>query len=183
MDWSKWWICLETSTVKHEMLFQLGGGVLDTSNMKKTAQGAKLNVNNEIIWIQSRVLTLCGFISPYMFLGWSLIFLPPGLFSFLFSCLVFLLLTVAVCLWQDLTALVANGTISSKPPVTLRLVIPASQCGSLIGKGGVKIKEIREVTILQVDRMNKPRNRNGYPSGQVPNQPHCIEANEVYYLK
>lgn len=47
---------------------------------------------------------------------------------------------------QDLTALVANGTISSKPPVTLRLVIPASQCGSLIGKGGAKIKEIREVS-------------------------------------
>lgn len=40
----------------------------------------------------------------------------------------------------------ANGTISSKPPVTLRLVIPASQCGSLIGKGGAKIKEIREVS-------------------------------------
>ena len=48
---------------------------------------------------------------------------------------------------QDLSALVANGTISSKPPVTLRLVIPASQCGSLIGKGGAKIKEIREVSI------------------------------------
>lgn len=47
---------------------------------------------------------------------------------------------------QDLAALVANGTISSKPPVTLRLVIPASQCGSLIGKGGAKIKEIREVS-------------------------------------
>lgn len=43
-------------------------------------------------------------------------------------------------------ALVANGTVTSKPPVTLRLVIPASQCGSLIGKGGSKIKEIREVS-------------------------------------
>ena len=29
--------------------------------------------------------------------------------------------------------------------MTLRLVIPASQCGSLIGKAGTKIKEIREV--------------------------------------
>ncbi|CAB1315612.1 unnamed protein product [Coregonus sp. 'balchen'] len=46
---------------------------------------------------------------------------------------------------KDLTTLVANGTVTSKPPVTLRLVIPASQCGSLIGKGGSKIKEIREV--------------------------------------
>ncbi|CAB1434402.1 unnamed protein product [Pleuronectes platessa] len=50
----------------------------------------------------------------------------------------------------DLSALVANGTVTSKPPVTLRLVIPASQCGSLIGKGGSKIKEIRETTGAQV---------------------------------
>lgn len=39
----------------------------------------------------------------------------------------------------------SNSTATSKPPVTLRLVVPASQCGSLIGKGGSKIKEIREV--------------------------------------
>uniref|UniRef100_A0A3B5KNX4 K Homology domain-containing protein n=1 Tax=Xiphophorus couchianus TaxID=32473 RepID=A0A3B5KNX4_9TELE len=32
---------------------------------------------------------------------------------------------------------------------TLRLVIPASQCGSLIGKGGAKIKEIRESYLPQ----------------------------------
>uniref|UniRef100_A0A8C6UMK8 Poly(rC) binding protein 4 n=1 Tax=Neogobius melanostomus TaxID=47308 RepID=A0A8C6UMK8_9GOBI len=51
---------------------------------------------------------------------------------------------------EDLTALVANGTMTNKPPVTLRLVIPASQCGSLIGKGGSKIKEIRETTGAQV---------------------------------
>ncbi|XP_029283532.1 poly(rC)-binding protein 4-like isoform X1 [Cottoperca gobio] len=51
---------------------------------------------------------------------------------------------------EDLSALVANGTVTSKPPVTLRLVIPASQCGSLIGKGGSKIKEIRETTGAQV---------------------------------
>ncbi|XP_024230798.2 poly(rC)-binding protein 4 isoform X1 [Oncorhynchus tshawytscha] len=51
---------------------------------------------------------------------------------------------------EDLTTLVANGTISNKPPVTLRLVIPASQCGSLIGKGGAKIKEIRESTQAQI---------------------------------
>ena len=30
--------------------------------------------------------------------------------------------------------------------LSLRLMVPASQCGSLIGKGGSKIKEIREVT-------------------------------------
>jgi len=38
----------------------------------------------------------------------------------------------------------SNGV--PRPPVTLRLIVPASQCGSLIGKGGSKIKEIREVT-------------------------------------
>ncbi|XP_021345123.1 poly(rC)-binding protein 3-like isoform X14 [Mizuhopecten yessoensis] len=39
-----------------------------------------------------------------------------------------------------------NTPTVPKPPVTLRLVVPASQCGSLIGKGGSKIKEIRETT-------------------------------------
>ena len=32
--------------------------------------------------------------------------------------------------------------------LSLRLVVPASQCGSLIGKGGAKIKEIRQVNIF-----------------------------------
>ncbi|KAJ8259907.1 hypothetical protein GJAV_G00174840 [Gymnothorax javanicus] len=57
---------------------------------------------------------------------------------------------ITLKLEEDLTTLVANGTVTSKPPVTLRLVIPASQCGSLIGKGGSKIKEIRESTGAQV---------------------------------
>lgn len=35
---------------------------------------------------------------------------------------------------------------SDRGGLTLRLVVPATQCGSLIGKGGSKIKEIREVT-------------------------------------
>ena len=39
-----------------------------------------------------------------------------------------------------------QGNTQQKPQVTLRLVVPASQCGSLIGKGGAKIKEIREMT-------------------------------------
>ncbi|CAF0857418.1 unnamed protein product [Didymodactylos carnosus] len=37
-------------------------------------------------------------------------------------------------------------TCATIPPITLRLVVPASQCGSIIGKGGAKIKEIREST-------------------------------------
>ncbi|GFU38205.1 poly(rC)-binding protein 3 [Nephila pilipes] len=46
---------------------------------------------------------------------------------------------------DDLQASV-TGTNVPKPPVTLRLIVPASQCGSLIGKGGSKIKDIREAT-------------------------------------
>ncbi|XP_032905640.1 poly(rC)-binding protein 3-like isoform X4 [Amblyraja radiata] len=51
---------------------------------------------------------------------------------------------------EDISASMTNSTVASKPPVTLRLVVPASQCGSLIGKGGSKIKEIRETTGAQV---------------------------------
>ena len=43
-----------------------------------------------------------------------------------------------------------NSTAASRPPVTLRLVVPASQCGSLLGKGGCKIKKIGESTGAQV---------------------------------
>uniref|UniRef100_A0A8C4W8P8 Poly(rC) binding protein 4 n=1 Tax=Gopherus evgoodei TaxID=1825980 RepID=A0A8C4W8P8_9SAUR len=57
---------------------------------------------------------------------------------------------IAFKLEEDLGTGAANGGAVSKPPVTLRLVIPASQCGSLIGKAGAKIKEIRESTGAQV---------------------------------
>lgn len=43
-----------------------------------------------------------------------------------------------------------NNSSSSNGGVTFRLVVPASQCGSLIGKGGSKIKEIREVTGVSI---------------------------------
>lgn len=51
---------------------------------------------------------------------------------------------------EDINALPSSGV--PKPPVTVRLIVPASQCGSLIGKGGAKIKEIRETTgaLIQV---------------------------------
>ncbi|XP_071825897.1 poly(rC)-binding protein 3-like isoform X2 [Apostichopus japonicus] len=44
---------------------------------------------------------------------------------------------------EDLSSTVTSPT-APKPPVTLRLIVPASQCGSIIGKGGKKIQEIRE---------------------------------------
>ena len=52
---------------------------------------------------------------------------------------------------QDISSSMTNSTATSKPPVTLRIVVPASQCGSLIGKGGCKIKEIREVCASVID--------------------------------
>lgn len=37
------------------------------------------------------------------------------------------------------------SAVNTKQLITLRLIMPATQCGSLIGKGGMKIKEIRDV--------------------------------------
>ncbi|KAL0615008.1 Poly-binding protein 1 [Plecturocebus cupreus] len=51
---------------------------------------------------------------------------------------------------EDINSSMTNSAAASRPPVTLRLVVPAPQCGSLIGKGGCKIKEIREGTGAQV---------------------------------
>ncbi|XP_076333173.1 poly(rC)-binding protein 1-like isoform X3 [Tachypleus tridentatus] len=39
-----------------------------------------------------------------------------------------------------------SNTDLARPPVTVRLIVPTSQCGSIIGKNGSKIKEIIEVT-------------------------------------
>ncbi|XP_075590989.1 poly(rC)-binding protein mub isoform X2 [Dermatophagoides farinae] len=57
--------------------------------------------------------------------------------------------TMATTTSSTVTAIVVgqNGKQNSiSMPVTLKLIVPASQCGSLIGKGGSKIKEIREIT-------------------------------------
>ncbi|NXW31084.1 PCBP4 protein, partial [Phaetusa simplex] len=56
---------------------------------------------------------------------------------------------IAFKLEEDLGA-GSDGATAGRAPVTLRLVIPASQCGSLIGKAGAKIREIRESTGAQV---------------------------------
>uniref|UniRef100_A0A8U7MQA3 Uncharacterized protein n=1 Tax=Corvus moneduloides TaxID=1196302 RepID=A0A8U7MQA3_CORMO len=53
---------------------------------------------------------------------------------------------IAFKLEEDLGA-GGDGVSAGRAPVTLRLVIPASQCGSLIGKAGAKIREIREVRL------------------------------------
>ena len=48
---------------------------------------------------------------------------------------------------------------NSIPPITLRLIVPASQCGSIIGKGGSKIKEIREVSLALTQTKTKTQIR------------------------
>uniref|UniRef100_A0A1Y1LEN0 K Homology domain-containing protein n=1 Tax=Photinus pyralis TaxID=7054 RepID=A0A1Y1LEN0_PHOPY len=48
--------------------------------------------------------------------------------------------------FEEFQEINSGGSGVPRPPITLRLIVPASQCGSLIGKGGSKIKEIREVT-------------------------------------
>lgn len=71
---------------------------------------------------------------------------------------------------QDISSSMTNSTAASRPPVTLRLVVPASQCGSLIGKGGCKIKEIREV---RIGRSGGGLQRPGAPPGVNPHVSPC----------
>ncbi|XP_065838464.1 poly(rC)-binding protein 3-like [Oscarella lobularis] len=47
---------------------------------------------------------------------------------------------------EDHRVALASGTGTPVPPVSFRLLLPASQCGPLIGKRGARIKEIREST-------------------------------------
>nr|XP_026695910.1 poly(rC)-binding protein 3 [Ciona intestinalis] len=64
-------------------------------------------------------------------------------------------------------------------PVTIRLIVPASQCGSIIGKGGVKIKEIRDTTgcAIQVQSEMLPNcsERTVTLSGAPSTILHCID--------
>ncbi|CAK7305253.1 Poly(rC)-binding protein 2 [Vulpes lagopus] len=50
---------------------------------------------------------------------------------------------------EDISSSMTNSTAASRPPVTLRLVVPASQCGSLIGKGGCKSRKYERVQGLR----------------------------------
>ena len=74
-----------------------------------------------------------------------------------------------------------SGSTSSKTglgTVTLRLIVPASQCGSLIGKGGSKIKEIREVTgasvVVASDMLPNSTERTVTVSGSKSAMSQCI---------
>lgn len=67
---------------------------------------------------------------------------------------------------------------TSQVPVTIRLVVPASQCGSIIGKGGAKIKEIRDTTgcaiQVQSDMLPNSSERSVTLSGVPSTIVHCI---------
>jgi len=53
----------------------------------------------------------------------------------------------AVTMVAEKLAEIASGANAEfSPPVTMRLLVPNSQCGPLIGKGGSRIKEIREAS-------------------------------------
>lgn len=74
---------------------------------------------------------------------------PRNSSSFLLGCTY--ILTWCLCCggppqWCSQFQEINSGGGVPRPPITLRLIVPASQCGSLIGKAGSKIKEIREVT-------------------------------------
>lgn len=73
---------------------------------------------------------------------------------------------------QDISSSMTNSTAASRPPVTLRLVVPASQCGSLIGKGGCKIKEIREVCGAQPGGAHGGGRDSSVPKGKSLCCPH-----------
>jgi len=63
--------------------------------------------------------------------------------------------------------------------LALRLVVPASQCGSVIGKGGAKIKELREETgaAIQVAKEMLPNStdRTATVTGSADQIAHCVQ--------
>jgi len=74
-----------------------------------------------------------------------------------------------------------NGLLSeatNKIPVTIRIIVPASQCGSIIGKGGQKIKEIRDTTgcaiQVQSDMLPNSSERTVTLSGSPSTIVHCV---------
>ena len=83
---------------------------------------------------------VCMWINPWV-IRYCTLGLDPCLLTIQLALIPFLILFCKklVVRWQ-------RGTAIPRPPITLRLIMPASQCGSLIGKGGSKIKEIREIT-------------------------------------
>jgi len=54
--------------------------------------------------------------------------------------------TAVTMIAEKLREISSGGNTDNIPPITMRLLVPNSQCGPLIGKGGQRIKEIREAS-------------------------------------
>ena len=56
-------------------------------------------------------------------------------------------------LWDLLTKIAGPG---HNRPLKIRIAVPAVQCGSIIGKAGAKVKEIRDLTGAQIQVSHEP---------------------------
>lgn len=56
-------------------------------------------------------------------------------------------------LWDLLANLAGPG---HNRPLKIRIAVPAAQCGSIIGKAGAKVKEIRDLTGAQIQVSHEP---------------------------
>jgi len=81
--------------------------------------------------------------------------------------------------YKLITAKVEESVHGGGGSLTIKLIVPASQCGNLIGKGGCKIKELRDDTgaTIQVAKEMLPNStdRTVTLSGSSDNITHCIE--------
>lgn len=72
-----------------------------------------------------------------------------------------------------------STSVSDKVPVTLKLIVPASQCGSIIGKSGSKIKEIRDSSAcaiqVQSEMLPNSTERTVTLSGSPASIVHCVD--------
>nr|CAB3264687.1 poly(rC)-binding protein 3 [Phallusia mammillata] len=84
---------------------------------------------------------------------------------------------IAEKLHKDINSGLSSGA-TNKIPVTIRLIVPASQCGSIIGKGGSKIEEIRDATgcsiQVQSEMLPNSSERTVTLSGAPTTIIHCI---------
>jgi len=64
-----------------------------------------------------------------------------------------------------------SGDGDEETDLHLNLLVPSSQCGAIIGKEGVKIKEIRETTGASIHVSSDPLPGNTPPPTTIPNFP------------
>eukprot|EP00794_Sanderia_malayensis_P003577 gene3577-4081_t len=116
---------LDKLTVRFVILSQDAGGIIgkEGSNIKLIIEKSNAQVNITGTAGVERLLNVTGSIEE---------------------------ISNAVCLiaerLEEILGPSSFGSSEHVPPVTLRLLVPNSQCGPLIGKGGSRIKEIREAS-------------------------------------